>query len=333
MVGILDFMMSDKGQRLGAGLRGLGAGLLAAGAPTVGAPGPNAWGAGLTGMSAAIEKEKAAARALAMDKLKKQLAQQQVEAGTASANAAKRQLEARKALALDPDLPPHIRKAIEAGVLDPSDRYQKGANGLVDTWAGAPLKGQIDYDPKALVKPDGTLTPKGTMAGEDDIRKELKPIREAVSEDYRKIGGLQASLKQGTGQGDIAAINFFQKLIDEGVVRGEDIRVQQQATSLLEQVKVWKAQAQTGELLPGPLRQKMADAAQAVYENNNSANFRTVNSFRGIAERRKLDFRNIWDESLFGTVPGISGLAQPNNPPAAPPPGAPPPPPGFVPAR
>jgi len=153
-------------------------------------------------------------------------------------------------------------------------------------------------DSSKLINEDGTLTARGALSGEDDMRKELKPVREALSEDNRKMTNLSSALKLRTGQGDIAAINFLQKMVDEGVVRGEDIRVQQMAQSFVDQMKGWINQAKEGELLPDAVRQKMAQTAYSVYQNNTATHKRTVEGFRAISERRGMDFENIWPTEL-----------------------------------
>ena len=70
---IFDFAKSDRGQRLGAGLRGMGAGLLQAGAPRVGAPGPNAWGVGMGGFSGGVDAYDKQAQAEEIQALQKQM--------------------------------------------------------------------------------------------------------------------------------------------------------------------------------------------------------------------------------------------------------------------
>ena len=92
---IFDFAKSNRGQRLGAGLRGMGAGLLQAGAPRVGAPGPNPWAVGLGGFSGGVDAYDKKMQAEEMQALQRQM----VEAKLAKQKREERQARARSAYA------------------------------------------------------------------------------------------------------------------------------------------------------------------------------------------------------------------------------------------
>lgn len=75
-----------------------------------------------------------------------------------------------------------------------------------------------------------------------------------------------ASLSQETGVGDIAAINQFQKVIDEGAVtRDQDVKLIQGSQSLADTLKTKIKKLQKGEQLSSELRKEMKTAVEAMY--------------------------------------------------------------------
>jgi murein DD-endopeptidase MepM/ murein hydrolase activator NlpD len=76
-----------------------------------------------------------------------------------------------------------------------------------------------------------------------------------------------ASLSQNTGVGDIAAINQFQKVIDEGAVtRDQDVKLIQGAQSLSNTLKTKIKKLEKGEQLSPELRQQMRTSVEALYD-------------------------------------------------------------------
>jgi hypothetical protein len=76
-----------------------------------------------------------------------------------------------------------------------------------------------------------------------------------------------ASLSQGTGVGDIAAINQFQKVIDEGAVtRDQDVKLIQGAQSLANTLQTKIKKLAKGEQLSPELRKQMRTAVESMYE-------------------------------------------------------------------
>lgn len=76
-----------------------------------------------------------------------------------------------------------------------------------------------------------------------------------------------ASLSLGSGVGDIAAINQFQKVIDEGAVtRDQDVKLIQGAQSLANTLKTKLKRLEKGEQLSPELRTQMRTAVESMYE-------------------------------------------------------------------
>ena len=74
------------------------------------------------------------------------------------------------------------------------------------------------------------------------------------------------SLGQETGAADIAAINQFQKVIDEGAVtRDQDVRLIQSAQSLMNTLKIKIKKLQKGDQLSPELRAQMGNLVNALY--------------------------------------------------------------------
>lgn len=85
--------------------------------------------------------------------------------------------------------------------------------------------------------------------------------------------GVKDSLDQETGPGDIAAINQYQKVIDEGAVtRDQDVKLITSAQTLGGQLQTFaKGRGLTGEKLSPELRQQMRDVVDALAEGKKKA--------------------------------------------------------------
>lgn len=101
-----------------------------------------------------------------------------------------------------------------------------------------------------------------------DARDRLKPAIKEVQTTWTKIEIVERALKSAAtntkGTGDIAAINAFQRLIDPGVVRGEDVKLQQNAVDLLTQLKSWAKNKQKGDILDDSVRKRMLETARQI---------------------------------------------------------------------
>jgi hypothetical protein len=137
----------------------------------------------------------------------------------------------------------------------------------------------------------GTLTPEQfTIA--NDLRKEVNNLAEVKSaKDLEpNVAALIASLEQGTGVGDIAAINAFQRIaVDPGVaVREGDVALLQSAQSFTDQASLKAKGLWKGDKLTPEARKQMLDVAKNVYKfrvdfvEENTQNVRTIAKEQGI---------------------------------------------------
>ncbi len=79
---------------------------------------------------------------------------------------------------------------------------------------------------------------------------------------------VSASLSLGSGVGDIAAINQFQKVIDEGAVtRDQDVKLIQESQSLMNTLKTKLKKLEKGEQLSPELRAQMSAAVKKLYNS------------------------------------------------------------------
>lgn len=136
-------------------------------------------------------------------------------------------------------------------------------------------EGQVRYDAEGNVVAVG---PQSTPTGgySEDQLKVITKINQDVSKNatYAKTTSMRsfadnvtASLQQGTGVGDIAAINQFQKVIDEGAVtRDQDVALIQGSQSFLNTLKTKIKKLEKGEQLSPELRNQMRDSVEKLYD-------------------------------------------------------------------
>ena len=101
-----------------------------------------------------------------------------------------------------------------------------------------------------------------------DARDRLKPAIKEVQTTWTKIEIVERALKSAAtntkGTGDIAAINAFQRLIDPGVVRGEDVELQQNAVDFLTQLQTWAQTKTEGNVLDNSVRERMLETSRQI---------------------------------------------------------------------
>ncbi len=105
--------------------------------------------------------------------------------------------------------------------------------------------------------------------------KFISSLNEKISKNdtYKKTNSMQtyannvtSALSSATGVGDIAAINQFQKVIDEGAVtRDQDVKLIQGAQSLMDTLKTKIKKLEKGEALSPTLRQQMRTTVDSMY--------------------------------------------------------------------
>lgn len=99
----------------------------------------------------------------------------------------------------------------------------------------------------------------------EDVSKNETYKKTTSMRNYKN--NVEAALQQGTGVGDLAAINQFQKVIDEGAVtRDQDVKLIQQSQSLVNTLNTYKKKLEKGEQLSPTLRQQMRTAVQALFD-------------------------------------------------------------------
>jgi len=85
------------------------------------------------------------------------------------------------------------------------------------------------------------------------------PVYKTVQSAAAFVDGVEASLDQKTGLGDIAAINQFQKVVDEGAVtRDQDVKLVLGAQTVMNRLNTWKERNLTsGDVMGDDLRNDM----------------------------------------------------------------------------
>jgi hypothetical protein len=134
-------------------------------------------------------------------------------------------------------------------------------NNTFDMWR----KMNPAIDPDAEYLADGGLAPKGIQKRYVEYRQDTKRLKDAGYVWQKKLGAVMRGLEKGNGLGDLAAVNAFQKMIDEGVVKGEDVRLIAGAVSTWNQIKLWKETKKSGDQLAEATRAQMADMARSLF--------------------------------------------------------------------
>lgn len=94
------------------------------------------------------------------------------------------------------------------------------------------------------------------------------PVYKTVQSAQAFVDGVKSSLAEGTGLGDIAAINQFQKVIDEGAVtRDQDVKLVIGAQTVMDRLNTWKKRnIDTGEVMGQDLRDEMNSVMQSLLD-------------------------------------------------------------------
>lgn len=120
------------------------------------------------------------------------------------------------------------------------------------------------------------------------------------------VSNVESALSQVSGVGDIAAINQFQKVIDEGAVtRDQDVKLIQSAQSLSNSLQTKLKRLQKGEQLSPELRSQMLKATQDILEAQKKAIGKDpfIKAKKNELERNKIDPL----DSIFGELEGGNG--------------------------
>ena len=119
---------------------------------------------------------------------------------------------------------------------------------------------------KTVVKTDYTAKQKAVITTlNENVSKNATYAKTTSMRTYAE--NVAASLSLATGVGDLAAINQFQKVIDEGAVtRDQDVKLIQSSQSLLNSLKTQAKKLEKGEQLSPELRQQMKTAVESIYD-------------------------------------------------------------------
>tara|TARA_X000001382_G_scaffold55288_2_gene37810 strand:- start:2838 stop:3875 length:1038 start_codon:yes stop_codon:yes gene_type:complete len=127
-----------------------------------------------------------------------------------------------------------------------------------------------------------------------DARNRLKPTINALNETIVKIDKVNRAVLLQNGTADLAAINSYQRLIDEGVVRGEDVALQAKASPLYGRLKLLAKNVKAGDLLTPELRDRMAETSNSlgrtVYDNANTQ----INYQKMLAQRNNVPWSRVY---------------------------------------
>lgn len=132
-----------------------------------------------------------------------------------------------------------------------------------------------------------------------NFRTEIRPFTKQLQEIDRKTSIVFAAVEKRNGTADIAAINAYQRLIDDGVVRSDDVRLQGSAQSLRDSVVTQIENIKKGDLLPQSVRDNMADMTRVLLEQTLpgiEAGISGVEEIVGMDER--LDFNRVFTPSF-----------------------------------
>jgi len=168
-------------------------------------------------------------------------------------------------------------------------------------------------DPTKEYLPSGALSAKGINMRHKEYRLLTKKLVDASSDWQRKAQLVMSSLEKRNGLADIAAINSFQKMIDEGVVRGEDVKLIGSAVSVFEDLKRWRDQAMKGDKLTDKSRAQMAIIARDFFRDGTGIINTRLDGWKDIVETNdQLDWNKIVPERTYSLITG--GVELPNIP-------------------
>lgn len=115
--------------------------------------------------------------------------------------------------------------------------------------------------------PADLKNPANVMEGANRYGGMVKTIVDSAMKVKQNFGAVTTGYRQRNGTGDIAMVNGIQKLIDDGVVKGEDVNMQMKSNGLQGTLGGWAQYANSGGLFTDDVRQKVFKTAQDLYHN------------------------------------------------------------------
>jgi hypothetical protein len=156
-------------------------------------------------------------------------------------------------------------------VQTPPQGYQMGAQGMAPV-AGGPA--DISGNPQARFE---------ALKG---MRAEVHPIIDRAIAIKRSYNAVQAGYAINGGPGDLAMVNGFQKLIDEGVVKGEDVDLQLRAQGIKGGIAGIRGYMTSDGIFSDPsVRKAVMDAATQIYDRNSGTYRDQIMGYRGMVDR------------------------------------------------
>jgi len=143
-----------------------------------------------------------------------------------------------------------------------------------------------------------------------DARNRLKDPIDLFRKTQTKIDKVNRSVVLKHGTADLAAINSFQRLIDDGVVRGEDIALQGSTQSLVGQLALWAKNKKEGDLLDDTIRKRMATVANQLGESVYSTFRETVRYEKELAAQNNVPWGRVFGKSYDKYLGGAIGKKQ-----------------------
>jgi len=154
-----------------------------------------------------------------------------------------------------------------------AEKAQKGEFTLTEGGARYDAAGNIiasrakTYEPTSTEDYGGYSKVQATKIAsiDDKVSKNATYVKTSNMRGY--ADNVVASLSQGTGTGDLAAINQFQKVIDEGAVtRDQDVKLIQDSQSLYNKIATQVNKLKAGQQLSPELRSEMKKSVETLYQ-------------------------------------------------------------------
>lgn len=133
--------------------------------------------------------------------------------------------------------------------------------------------------------PQDLGSPLQSYEGLSKMRAEIRPILDQATALQRAHNSLLAGLSQRNGPGDVAAINGFQKLVDDGVVREGDVTTQLRAAGIEGGLAGLTAYLSSSGRLDDNIREKMRAAGEAIFSAQNRTFQERAMGYEGLANR------------------------------------------------
>lgn len=152
----------------------------------------------------------------------------------------------------------------------PPAGYRRGASG--------------ELEPETGGKEDIT-SPSRSFQELSGVRQEIRPILDQATQLQRNINAVRTGVRQNNGPGDIAMVNGLQKLIDEGVVKGEDVDLQLQAQGVSGGMAGLSAFLTSSGRFDARIRAQISAAAEDLYSNMNNVYAQRAMGYAPLVER------------------------------------------------